>query len=229
MLPLAAIGLRTLLELRDADPKFVRAHSSVVMERTVLELRGVPCILLEDAPPDRKISIASRSFGRPVLNRHEMEEAVTTHMMRAAEKLRRQDLAAGRLAVFIHTDKHKLTDRQHMAEQPVRLPVATAETGKLNRTALRALGAIWRDGHAYKKAGVTLIELGPAVDVQGGLFDEADSPRDIARMKALDALNAKFGRGTVTYASMGRQPGWKLRTKFISPRFTTAWGELLRV
>ena len=48
-------------------------------------------------------------------------------------------------------------------------------------------------------------------------------------MRALDALNARFGRGTVTYASMGRQPGWKLRTDFISPRYTTVWDDLLTV
>ena len=226
---LAAIGIRTPLDLRDADPKFVRLHSSVVMERTVLELRGVPCISLEEAPPDRKMIVASRSFGRRVSCRHEMEEAVTTHMARAAEKLRRQDLAAGRLAVFILTNKHRPQDRQHSAEQAFVLPVATADTGRLNRAALIALDAIWRPGHDYKKAGVMLLDLVPARDVQGGLFDRPDDAKALARMKALDALNARYGRGTVTFASMGRQQGWKLRTDFISPRFTTVWADLLSV
>ena len=226
---LAAIGVRTPLDLRDADPKFIRQHSSVVMERMVLELRGIPCIGLEEATPDRKTIVASKSFSRRVSCRHEMEEAVTTHMGRAAEKLRRQGLAAGRLAVFIVTDKHRLRDRQYAAEQAFVMPVATADTGRLNRGALLALDAIWRPGHDYKKAGVMLLNLTPAQDVQGGLFDRPDDPRSVARMKALDALNAKFGRGTVTYASMGRNPGWKLRTDFISPRFTTAWEDLLRV
>lgn len=48
-------------------------------------------------------------------------------------------------------------------------------------------------------------------------------------MQALDALNAKYGRGTVTFASMGRRPGWKLRTEFISRRYTTAWEDPLSV
>lgn len=226
---LAGIGIRTPLDLRDADPKFVRLHSSVVMERMVLELRGIPCIGLEEATPDRKTIVASKSFSRRVSCRHEMEEAVTTHMTRAAEKLRRQNLAAGRLAVFIHTDKHRLKDRQLMAEQAFVLPVATADTGRLNRAALIALDAIWRPGHDYKKAGVMLLDLAPARDVQGGLFDRPDDPKALARMKALDALNARYGRGTVTFASMGRQQGWKLRTDFISPRFTTVWADLLSV
>ena len=73
------------------------------------------------------------------------------------------------------------------------------------------------------------MNLAPAATVQGGLFDRPDDARSIARMQALDALNAKFGRGTVTFASMGRKPGWKLRTDFISPRYTTAWEDLLSV
>ena len=226
---LKAVGIATPNDLRRADARFVRMHTSVVMERMVRELQGIPCISLEEAPPDRKMIIASKSFGRRVSGRREMEEAVTTHMARAAEKLRRQDLAAGRVVVFIQTDKHRPQDRQYVAELAVALPVATADTGKLNHAAMRAFDALWRPGHDYKKAGVMLLNLVAASEVQGGLFDTPDDPRSIARMQALDALNAKFGRGTVTFASMGRKPGWKLRTDFISPRYTTAWADLLKV
>ena len=223
------IGIMTPLDLRDADAKFVRQNTSVVMERMVLELQGVPCISLEEAPPDRKMILASRSFGRRVTTKREMEEAVTTHTARAAEKLRRQNLAAGRLVVFIHTDRHRPQDRQHMAERAVTLPVATADTGKLNHAAMRALDALWRSGHEYKKAGVMLLNLVPAIDVQGGLFDRPDDPKAIARMKAIDALNARYGRDTITFAASGRKRGWKLRSDFVSPRYTTAWEDLLSV
>lgn len=226
---LATIGIRTPLDLRQADAKFVRMHTSVVMERMVLELQGIPCIGLEEAPPDKKMILASRSFGRRVTARREMEEAVTTHTARAAEKLRRQGLACGRLAVFIHTDKHRPQDRQYAGERAIALPVATADTGRLNSAAMTALAALYRDGHEYKKAGVMLIDLMPAGTVQGSLFDRPDDAKAVARMRALDALNARYGRGTVTFASMGRKAGWKLRSDFVSPRYTTAWADLLEV
>jgi DNA polymerase V len=44
---LKALGLHTPLDLRGADPRFVRGHFSVVLERMVYELRGVPCLKLE--------------------------------------------------------------------------------------------------------------------------------------------------------------------------------------
>ncbi|WP_375462177.1 Y-family DNA polymerase, partial [uncultured Enterovirga sp.] len=61
-----ALGIRTPLELRDADPRFIRQHFNVVSERMVRELRGEPCIDLEQGRPDNKTIIASRSFGRAV-------------------------------------------------------------------------------------------------------------------------------------------------------------------
>jgi DNA polymerase V len=113
--------------------------------------------------------------------------------------------------------------------QGVRLPVATADTGKLIAAARRGLGAIYRHGYRYKKAGILLLDLTPAAAVQGGLFDAADTPRARARMRAIDGLNRRFGRDTVTFAAAGRRRAWKLRSEFLSPRFTTNWDELLRV
>ena len=95
------------------------------------ELRGIACIALEEAPPDRKSIMASRSFGRTVETREEMEEAVASYASRAAEKLRGQDLAAGRMVVFVQTNHFRPQDPQYHGTQPVRLPVATADTGKL--------------------------------------------------------------------------------------------------
>ena len=70
---LATLGITTPLALRDADPRFLRGHFSVVMERLVHELRGTPCIDFEEVTPDRKTIIASRSFGRAVTSRDELE------------------------------------------------------------------------------------------------------------------------------------------------------------
>ena len=90
---LSAIGITTPLELRDADHRLMRERFSVVLERMVLELRGVACIALEEVTPDRKSLIASRSFGQPVETRRGLEEAVSVYTARAAEKMRRQNLA----------------------------------------------------------------------------------------------------------------------------------------
>ena len=226
---LALVGITTPLQLRHADPRFVRERFSVVLERMVHELRGTPCLALEDATPDRKSIMASRSFGRPVLLASEMAEAVATHTARAAEKMRRQRLATANLTVFVETNRFKPGQPQYCASQGVQLPVATADTGKLIGAALRGLRMIWRDGFSYKKAGVLFLDLVPAASVQAGLFDAPDTPARQRLMGVVDRLNAQYGRDTVSFARSGRQRAWKLRSLHHSPRYTTSWEELLRV
>lgn len=228
---LRAIGIDTPLALRDADPRHVRKHCTVVLERMVHELRGTPCIHLEEGTPENKTIIASRSFGRPVVTRHDLEQAVSVFVARAAEKMRGQRLACVSLMVCIETNEFRPHDPQHDAGQVVRLPVATADTGRLNGAAQVALARIWRPGYRYKKAGVAFLELAPATRVQGGLFDRPDDARSHARMRALDTLNRRYGRGTVAYGvpTGGERQNWRMRRDLLSPRYTTRWDELLRV
>jgi DNA polymerase V len=65
--------------------------------------------------------------------------------------------------------------------------------------------------------------------VQGGLFERPDDARSMRRMCAIDQLNARFGRGAVAFGTAGDRHAWSLRREFISPRYTTVWGELLCV
>ena len=65
---LTALGIETPLALKQTDARFIRERFSVTLERTVRELQGTPCIALEEAPPDRKTIVASRSFGRRMRN-----------------------------------------------------------------------------------------------------------------------------------------------------------------
>jgi DNA polymerase V len=226
---LQEINICSPLDLKRADPHFVRERFSVVMERMVYELGGVSCLPLEEVVPDRKNIMSSRSFGRPVETRAEMEEAVSTYAARAAEKMRRQRLAASSLMVFIETNGFRPQDAQYYASQTVTLAVASADNAKIIRAALSGLAAIWRNGFRYKKAGVMLLDLMPAASAGAGLFDEPDNERSITRMRTMDRINAKYGRDTLTMGATGRRRAWKLRRDFLSPCFTTKWEDLLTV
>ena len=226
---LEQINIRSPLDLKRADPRFVRERFSVVMERMVYELSGVSCLPLEEVVPDRKNIISSRSFGRPVETRAEMEEAVSTYAARAAEKMRRQRLATSSLMVFVETNSFRPQDAQYHASQTVTLAVASADTARIIRAALSGLAAIWRSGFRYKKAGVMLLDLLPAATVHAALFDQPDDARSITRMRTMDLINAEYGRDTLTLGATGRRRTWKLRRNFLSPCYTTKWDDLLRV
>jgi DNA polymerase V len=223
------IKIKTPLDLRDADPKLLRQRFGVVVERISAELGGLSCLELEEAAPDKKSIVASRSFGQPVTTIDEMREAITTYASRSAEKMRRQELATANLIVFVETNPFKKQDKQYRASQGVQLPIATSDTGKITAAAQRALTAIWKNGYRYKKGGVMLLDLTPAQYVQGSLFDEPDNETSKSRMKVLDLINRKYGRGTVIIGSNGLKQKWAMRRGHMSQRYTTSWQELLNV
>jgi DNA polymerase V len=88
---LKAHNIRTALQLRDANDRWIRQQLGVVGQRIVWELRGISCLPLELCPPPKQSLMMSRSFGRPITTMIEMREAVATYMTRAAEKVRRHE------------------------------------------------------------------------------------------------------------------------------------------
>lgn len=228
-LRLRDLGIETPLQLRDADPSILRDRLGVVVQRIALELRGEPCQALTLAIPDNKTILASRSFGRTVTELREIEESVCSHIARAAEKMRRQNLVAGLVMVFVTTNPFRPQDKQYQASKTVGLPVASADTMTLTRAALLAARAVYRQGYRYKKAGITLLELTAAGKVQGDLWTTPDTPRSKSLMAAIDAINGRHGRETIKLAGSGIERGWKLRSEQRSAHFTTDWDELLSV
>lgn len=71
---LHAMGINTVLDLKTASLSRMRTCFSVVMEKIVCELNGVPCIELEEIHPPKKQIISSRSFGMPVSDLASLEE-----------------------------------------------------------------------------------------------------------------------------------------------------------
>lgn len=80
--------------------------------------------------------------------------------------------------------------------------------------------------HRYKKAGVILTGLVPAGHTQADLFDSQDKEKSKRLMSALDAVNDRWGAGTLHYASSGIHKAWKTQFQHRSPAYTTDWTAL---
>ncbi len=85
---LVAMGIKTVLQLADTDIRFIRKHFNVVLERTVRELRGEPCLELEEFAPVKQEIVCSRSFGERITTYEQMRQAICSYAARGAEKLR---------------------------------------------------------------------------------------------------------------------------------------------
>lgn len=224
---LNAAGIHTVRALRDTPTTWLRARFGVVMERIGHELRGVSCLALEEISAPRKQIISSRSFGELVYSLHELSEAVASHMGSAAEKLRLQNSVCNAIQVFIQTNPFRKQGRQYSNSITVPLPNASSDTRLLVRAALFGLKRIYREGYAYKKAGVILTGIDPITIYQDSLLTRygADE-RSIKLMGVLDQLNQKYGRNTVSVFFAGNKQTWRMRREIMSPCYTTKWSDV---
>ena len=221
------LGIRTALDLSRVPPSEVRRNFNVVAMRTALELRGVPCQQLETVPEPRQTLVRSRSFGEMVTEWTDLSEAIATHATRAAEKLRAEGGRAGRLSVFLNTNRFREDLPQYHRSGTCELLPHTNTTPVILGKAMEIGRRLWRAGFHYKKAGVMLSELA-FEHAQTSLFDDRDHARDERLMAALDRINQKMGAHTLHPAATGRpdRQRWQMKRGFHSPKYTTRWSDL---
>jgi DNA polymerase V len=226
---LKALGVCTVLDLARLSPSMVRKRWNVVLERTVRELQGEPCISLEEAPPPKQQIACTRSFGQPISTLPPLVQAVSDFASRAAEKLRTQNSVADELLVFAHTSPFR-EGPQFSRQTVVRMLRPTSDTRLLAKAASDGIASIYRPGFQLSKAGVMLLDIMPAAVRQGELdFGEADSLGEAKLMATMDALNQRFGRGAVGIASAGLSQSrrkWTMKQERLSPYYTTRWTDL---
>lgn len=123
------MGIKTVLQLADADIRFIRKHFSVVLERTVRELRGEPCLELEEFPAVKQEIICSRSFGSRIAEYEEMRRAICSYAARAAEKLRSEHQHCRFISAFVKTSPFTINEPYYGNSASVTLltPTQTAE------------------------------------------------------------------------------------------------------
>ncbi len=224
---LNAIGIHTALDLKCADPNRIRQHFSVVMQKTVMELKGTVCIELEEIAPPRKQILSSRSFGHSVADYNSLAESITLYMSRAAEKLRKQSSCAGSVFVYIRTSPFKPDEPQYSNGLTIPLPIPTDDTRQLVKVALWGLKRIYRGGFKYAKAGVMLGELVSVNEVQSDFFYKKNFEAGSNKlMGVLDHINQKMGRGTMKLASEGFKQTWRMKQGNKSPNYTTQWNDI---
>ena len=105
---LERFAIRTVYDLKKTDDTWVKSRLTIAGWRTVMELRGIPCIDEDNAPVSRRTLVSSRSFGSKIYEVEALRQAVAAFASRAAEKLRRGGLLAGGIAVHIRTSRHHI-------------------------------------------------------------------------------------------------------------------------
>jgi DNA polymerase V len=221
-LKLNQLGIISVLDLKLADPDYIRQQFSIVLEKTVRELNGLICMELKDIAEPNKEIMVSRSFGRRVKDKQELIEAVTAYTSRAAERMRKQESVATSLYIYIRTSPH---DDKKQYANGINIPLfqPTDDSMALTNAALLGLDYIYREGFDYQKAGVTLCNLTPKDKMQGNLFKDTIAH---SRMKIMDTINQRW-KGKLKLGSEGVTKEWEMKAQFKSRNYTTDWDQLM--
>ena len=220
---LTAMGIKTVLQLADANLNLMKKTFGVVVERTVRELNGVSCISIDTLPAKQQI-ICSRSFGERITQLQNMRQAVCQYAERAAEKLRQERQYCRHVCVFLRTSPY--ANEPHYGNNANQmLMLATQDTRDIVAAAMRALDSIWRDGYLFQKTGIVLNDFCNRPG-QIDLFDETPPrPDSDALMRVIDGINTT-GLGKIWFAGQGIDKGWKMKREMLSPAYTTRWSDL---
>lgn len=226
---LAALGIHTALDLRDADARLIRRRFSVVIERTVHELRGISCIPIEEQPREFKDQlIFSRSFARPVATVDEMRQVLSIYAQKVSSRLRGQHQVAGIVSAWADTSRHGMSV-MHTPYVSTGLSAETDDPILIAKAAGALLTKLYSEAR-YVRAGVILTGLRPKTSATPlDLFAPLYDGRQVGQ--TLDAITDRIGPGAIGVGLGGMKgaPVWNMRRQKLSPRATTHWDELCRV
>ena len=91
------------------------------------------------------------------------------------------------------------------------------------------VGRVFRLGFNYSKAELLLLNLCQKGESTDDLFSisQPEAPEKV--MGVLDAINGRWGRGTMRFASVSVDPDWSMRREMMSQSFTTRVDQLWTV
>ena len=223
---LRGIGINNALELSELDPRLAGNNFSVVLEKTIRELRGEPCINLNNINEPKKQIMVSRSFGKGVASKDVLYEAVSFHANRAAEKLRYEKQKCRLITVFIRSNKFNKRIKQIYVSKHINLIHPTSDSRIIVKSANQILDRIYRAGYQYSKAGVLLSDFVNNFGYQVSFFDKiADTASSERLMETVDQIKlreiAKIGFG-----NQGVRNTWRMKREMKSKRYTTNINEI---
>ena len=225
---LAAHGITTARALKYAPDAWVRKKMTINGLKMVLELRGIACFAIDENIEPNKSFIVSRSFGKPITNLVQLQEAAATYATTAARKLREQKSAAAHVSAFVLIRQYGQEER-HYESTSVCLPVATSYTPAIITAVKVCVKKLYKQGTIYKKVGIILNDIVAADAIQMHMYALPINSQQTNAIQTFDQVNHKWGLDTLTFAATGTDHPWKPKKERRSGCFTTSWDELLEI
>ena len=225
---LKALGINNAEQLKDFNSSVIRNKFGIVVEKTVQELKGLPCIDLETIQKNKKNIVTARSFGKSLTELSEIEEALSNYTATACAKMRKQNSKLQGICIFIVTNWHLKDQEFYKNSVSYYFDLATDNTIQIIKAAKICLSKIYKRNYKYKKVGIILLNLIDNTLEQYSLLSSIDyEKKNSVLMNTIDSINNKCGKNTVFIASQGVERQWRMRAENKSPNFIGDWQQLI--
>ncbi|WOH38317.1 Y-family DNA polymerase [Thalassotalea fonticola] len=220
---LNVLGVKSAFDLAKQNPKQMRKQFSVLVERTINELNGISCLSWDDVKQAKKEIFSTRSFGQRLTDFNALRSALVFHAYIVAKKVREQQSLIKRISVFASSSPHD--DDYYKNAVQVQFASPTDNTLYIASCVATAVQKIYYPGVRFYRCGVGAIELDTNI-YQPDLF--AKDTNNIELMQCLDAINNRYGSGTLQLGAMNTEK-FHMRREFMSPRFTSQWQDIPKI
>lgn len=219
---LKLMQINTAWDLACQTPKAMRRMFSVVVERTVSELNGIACLSWDEVKQDKKEIYSTRSFGERVTDLTTLKSALVTHAAIVGRKLRRQKSLTKRIVIFAASSPHE--DEHYKKSLLYEFPIPTSDTSVIAKAVSMVIDDIYKPDTRFYRCGIGAIELESELFNQADMFSVSeDKPK---MMECLDAINKRYGVGTLSLGSEKLTKSWSMKRAFLSPHYTTRWSDI---
>ena len=190
-------GIKTAADFVKMPPSLVRSLYSVTMERTQRELMGHDCQIVNPVTIAHKTIMTSRTFGKIITKYDEIADAVVTFAEKTARQLRDENSVAGSIMTYVRGDRFREDIPFYSNSCQLKLATPSNDTMTIVRQALNAFNNIWREGYAYRKAGVMALDIEHGGAIQLNVFDPEDHGKLRRLMTSIDGINNQYGTRSV--------------------------------
>jgi len=224
---LRAEGVHTAFDVANLRPQLAGQLMGVHGKQLVAELNGVACHPLGAIHKVRQSIMHGRMFGADTNQFSVIEAAVANLTARSCFGLRQEQLLARTAVISLSTNRNK-PDYQRL-QRIINLETPSADSGLITTKLLEAVAPSFSPQTMYHRANILLYDLISERHLQSDLFDNTNLTElqaSQARMQAVDALNDRYGKGTLRFAAEDLSHAWEPKHALRSPRYTTQWQEL---
>ncbi|WP_353147450.1 DUF4113 domain-containing protein [Chryseobacterium sp.] len=194
-------GVYKAWDLLQKPEMWVRKIMGIHGVRMINELKGVRQLELDTPSPKKSIAV-TRSFMEMLTNKDDIRERVETFGMHCSERLRKQNTCCKMITVFVQTNRFRKDLPEYRNAMTRILSNPTNSSILIGRVVNELFEAVYKDGFHYKRAGVIVNDFVPEDQRQISLFEEDIQNHHLPIMKAMDAMNRKFGKDKVRLGSM---------------------------